>query len=100
MKKILLLLLIAMSIEADQLVKDKKGYRFASDRKTKVYFTKSQAVKINSVLSDTREIVIKHRYGKVRVLVNHYKVLSWHEIMSEQDKELAKLFGVENFGVK
>jgi len=100
MKKILLLLLIAMSIEADQLVKDKKGYRFASDRKTKVYFTKSQAVKINSVLSDTREIVIKHRYGKIRVLVNHYKVLSWHEIMSEQDKELAKLFGVENFGVK
>lgn len=100
MRKILLLLLIAMSIEADQLVKDKKGYRFASDRKTKVYFTKSQAVKINSVLSDTREIVIKHRYGKVRVLVNHYKVLSWHEIMSEQDKELAKLFGVENFGVK
>ena len=100
MKKILLLLLIAMSIEADQLVKDKKGYRFASDRKTKVYFTKSQAVKINSVLSDTREIVIKHRYGKVRVLVNHYKVLSWHEIMSEQDKELAKLFDIENFGVK
>lgn len=94
MKKILLLLLIALSIEADQLVKDKKGYRFASDRKTKVYFTKSQAVKINSVLSDTREIVIKHRYGKVRVLVNHYKVLSWHEIMSEQDKELAKLFGI------
>lgn len=100
MKKILLLLLIAMSIEADQLVKDKKGYRFASDRKTKVYFTKSQAIKINSVLSDTREIVIKHRYGKVRVLVNHYRVLSWHEIMSEQDKELAKLFGIENFGVK
>ena len=100
MRKILLLLLIAMSIDADQLIKDKKGYRFASDRKTKVYFTKSQAVKINSVLSDTREIVIKHRYGKVRVLVNHYKVLSWHEIMSEQDKELAKLFGVENFGVK
>ena len=94
MKKILLLLLIAISLEADQLVKDKKGYRFASDRKTKVYFTKSQAVKINSVLSDTREIVIKHRYGKVRVLVNHYKVLSWHEIMSEQDKELAKLFGI------
>ena len=94
MKKILLLLLIAMSIEADQLVKDKKGYRFASDKRTKVYFTKSQAVKINSVLSDTREIVIKHRYGKVRVLVNHYKVLSWHEIMSEQDKELAKLFGI------
>ena len=94
MKKILLLLLIAMSIEADQLIKKKKGYRFASDRKTKVYFTKSQAVKINSVLSDTREIVIKHRYGKVRVLVNHYKVLSWHEIMSEQDKELAKLFGI------
>ena len=100
MRKILLLLLIAMSIDADQLIKDKKGYRFASDRKTKVYFTKSQAVKINSVLSDTREIVIKHRYGKIRVLVNHYKVLSWHEIMSEQDKELAKLFGVENFGVK
>ena len=94
MRKILLLLLIAMSIEADQLVKDKKGYRFASDKRTKVYFTKSQAVKINSVLSDTREIVIKHRYGKVRVLVNHYKVLSWHEIMSEQDKELAKLFGI------
>ncbi|MBP6980109.1 hypothetical protein KBB41_03650 [Candidatus Curtissbacteria bacterium] len=94
MRKILLLLLIAMSVEADQLIKDKKGYRFASDRKTKVYFTKSQAVKINSVLSDTREIVIKHRYGKVRVLVNHYKVLSWHEIMSEQDKELAKLFGI------
>lgn len=94
MRKILLLLLIAMSIDADQLIKDKKGYRFASDRKTKVYFTKSQAVKINSVLSDTREIVIKHRYGKVRVLVNHYKVLSWHEIMSEQDKELAKLFGI------
>jgi|JI9StandDraft_1071089.scaffolds.fasta_scaffold219000_1 hypothetical protein len=100
MRKILLLLLIAMSIEADQLVKDKKGYRFASDKKTRVYFSKSQAVKINSVLSDTREIVIKHRYGKVRVLVNHYRVLSWHEIMSEQDKELAKLFGVENFGVK
>lgn len=100
MGKILLLLLIAMSLEADQLVKDKKGYRFASDKRTKVYFTKSQAVKINSVLSDTREIVIKHRYGKVRVLVNHYRVLSWHEIMSEQDKELAKLFGVENFGVK
>ncbi len=100
MRKILLLLLIAMSVEADQLIKDKKGYRFESDRKTKVYFTKSQAVKINSVLSDTREIVIKHRYGKVRVLVNHYKVLSWHEVMSEQDKELAKLFGVENFGVK
>ena len=94
MRKILLLLLIAMSIDADQLIKDKKGYRFASDRKTKVYFTKSQAVKINSVLSDTREIIIKHRYGKVRVLVNHYKVLSWHEIMSEQDKELAKLFGI------
>ena len=94
MKKILLLLLIAMSIDADQLIKDKKGYRFASDRKTKVYFTKSQAEKINSVLSDTREIVIKHRYGKIRVLVNHYKVLSWHEIMSEQDKELAKLFGI------
>ena len=100
MRKILLLLLIAMSLEADQLVKDKKGYRFASDKKTRVYFSKSQAVKINSVLSDTREIVIKHRYGKVRVLVNHYRVLSWHEIMSEQDKELAKLFGVENFGVK
>lgn len=100
MRKILLLLLIAMSIDADQLIKDKKGYRFASDKRTKVYFTKSQAVKINSVLSDTREIVIKHRYGKIRVLVNHYKVLSWHEIMSEQDKELAKLFGVENFGVK
>lgn len=100
MRKILLLLLIAMSIDADQLIKDKKGYRFASDRKTKVYFTKSQAEKINSVLSDTREIIIKHRYGKIRVLVNHYKVLSWHEIMSEQDKELAKLFGVENFGVK
>lgn len=94
MKKILLLLLIAISLEADQLIKDKKGYRFASDKKAKVYFTKSQAVKINSVLSDTREIVIKHRYGKVRVLVNHYKVLSWHEIMSEQDKELAKLFGI------
>ena len=94
MRKILLLLLIAMSIEADQLVKDKKGYRFASDKKTRVYFSKSQAVKINSVLSDTREIVIKHRYGKVRVLVNHYRVLSWHEIMSEQDKELAKLFGI------
>ena len=94
MRKILLLLLIAMSIDADQLIKDKKGYRFASDRKTKVYFTKSQAEKINSVLSDTREIVIKHRYGKIRVLVNHYKVLSWHEIMSEQDKELAKLFGI------
>jgi len=94
MGKILLLLLIAISLEADQLIKDKKGYRFASDRKTKVYFTKSQAVKINSVLSDTREIVIKHRYGKIRVLVNHYKVLSWHEIMSEQDKELAKLFGI------
>ena len=94
MKKILLLLLIALSIEADQLIKDKKGYRFASDKRTKVYFTKSQAVKINSVLSDTREIVIKHRYGKIRVLVNHYKVLSWHEIMSEQDKELAKLFGI------
>jgi hypothetical protein len=94
MGKILLLLLIAMSLEADQLVKDKKGYRFASDKRTKVYFTKSQAVKINSVLSDTREIVIKHRYGKIRVLVNHYKVLSWHEIISEQDKELAKLFGI------
>lgn len=100
MKKLLLLLLIAMSLEADQLIKDKKGYRFGSDKKAKVYFTKSQAVKINSVLSDTREIIIKHRYGKIRVLVNHYKVLSWHEIMSEQDKELAKLFGVENFGVK
>jgi hypothetical protein len=94
MKKLLLLLLIAISLEADQLIKDKKGYRFASDRKAKIYFTKLQAVKINSVLSDTREIVIKHRYGKVRVLVNHYKVLSWHEIMSEQDKELAKLFGI------
>ena len=94
MGKILLLLLIAISLEADQLIKDKKGYCFASDRKTKVYFSKSQAVKINSVLSDTREIVIKHRYGKIRVLVNHYKVLSWHEIMSEQDKELAKLFGI------
>lgn len=94
MGKILLLLLIAISLEADQLIKDKKGYRFASDKKTKIYFSKSQAIKINSVLSDTREIVIKHRYGKVRVLVNHYKVLSWHEIMSEQDKELAKLFGI------
>jgi len=100
MGKILLLLLIAMSIEADQLIKDKKGYRFASDKKTRVYFSKSQAARIHSVLSDTREVVIKHRYGKIRVLVNHYKVLSWHEIMSEQDKELAKLFGVENFGVK
>jgi len=100
MRKILLLLLIAMSIEADQLIKDKKGYRFASDKKTRVYFSKSQAARIHSVLSDTREVVIKHRYGKIRVLVNHYKVLSWHEIMSEQDKELAKLFGVENFGVK
>ena len=100
MGKILLLMLIAISLEADQLIKDKKGYRFTSDRKTKVYFSKSQAIKINSVLSDTREIVIKHRTGKIRVLVNHYKILSWHEIMSEQDKELAKLFGVENFGVK
>lgn len=100
MGKILLLLLIAMSIEADQLIKDKKGYRFASDKKTRVYFSKSQAARIHSVLSDTREVVIKHRYGKIRVLVNHYKVLSWHEIISEQDKELAKLFGVENFGVK
>lgn len=100
MKKILLLLFIAIALDADQLVKDKKGYRFASDKKKKVYFNKSQVVKINSVLSDTREIVIKHRTGKIKVLVNHYRILSWHEIMSEQDRELAKLFGLNNVEAK
>lgn len=87
-----LLLFLAISLNADSLVKNKHGYYFTSDSKTKVYFTKRQAAKVNEVLSKPNTLVIKHKYGKVKVAVNHYRVLSWEEIMDEKDKELALLF--------
>lgn len=90
--KLLILFILTISLNADSLVKDKQGYYFASDRKTKVYFTKRQAAKVNQVLAKPNTIIVKHKYGKVKVAVNHYRVLSWEEIMDERDKELALLF--------
>jgi len=90
--KLLILFILTISLNADSLVKNKHGYYFASDRQSKVYFTKRQAVKVNQVLSKPNMIIVKHKYGKLKVAVNHYRVLSFEEIMDERDKELALLF--------
>ena len=73
--KYLVTFLLALSLNADVIIKDKYGYRFKSDRR--VYFTKRQAEKVNRVLSEPKTIVIRHRVGKMEVTVNHYRVLSW-----------------------
>lgn len=89
--KLLILFILTISLNADSLVKNKHGYYFASDRQ-RIYFTKRQAAKINQVLSKPNMIIVKHKYGKLKVAVNHYRVLSFEEIMDERDRELALLF--------
>jgi hypothetical protein len=90
--KLLIIFLFTISLNADSLVKDKHGYYFASDRQSRIYFTKRQAAKVNQVLAKPNTIIVKHKYGKLKVAVNHYRVLSFEEIMDERDKELALLF--------
>lgn len=94
MKYIILLLAITINLSAkctnpDILIKSKYGYRFAC---SKIEYNKKQAIEINSKLYRKKKMNINLSDRKVNIEFNHYKVLSFEEIMKRRDEELARMF--------